>query len=30
MRSIDDRVALATEVLDFAATIRDRREAEVG
>jgi LPPG:FO 2-phospho-L-lactate transferase len=29
MRSLDDRVALAHEVLDFAATIRVRREAEV-
>jgi len=29
MRSLDDRVALANEVLDFAATIRVRREAEV-
>jgi LPPG:FO 2-phospho-L-lactate transferase len=29
MRSIDDRVVLAQEVLDFAATIRARREAEV-
>lgn len=29
MRSIDDRVALAQEVLDFAASIRVRREAEV-
>ncbi|HUQ75296.1 MAG TPA: 2-phospho-L-lactate transferase CofD family protein [Burkholderiales bacterium] len=29
MRSLDDRVALAHEVLDFAATIRARREAEV-
>jgi LPPG:FO 2-phospho-L-lactate transferase len=30
MRSIDDRVVLAQEVLDFAAAIRARREAEVG
>jgi len=29
MRSLDDRVALAGEVLDFAAAIRARREAEV-
>jgi LPPG:FO 2-phospho-L-lactate transferase len=29
MRSLDDRVALAHEVLDFAADIRVRREAEV-
>jgi LPPG:FO 2-phospho-L-lactate transferase len=29
MRSLDDRVALAHEVLDFAAAIRVRREAEV-
>lgn len=29
MRSIDDRVVLAQEVLDFAATIRERRAAEV-
>ena len=29
MRSIDDRVVLAQEVLDFAAAIRERREAEV-
>jgi LPPG:FO 2-phospho-L-lactate transferase len=29
MRSIDDRVVLAQEVLDFAAAIRARREAEV-
>jgi hypothetical protein len=29
MRSIDDRVALAQEVLDFAASIRTRLEAEV-
>jgi LPPG:FO 2-phospho-L-lactate transferase len=29
MRTLDDRVALAHEVLDFAATIRARREAEV-
>jgi len=29
MRSIDDRVALAQEVLDFAAAIRTRLEAEV-
>jgi LPPG:FO 2-phospho-L-lactate transferase len=29
MRSLDDRVALASEVLDFAAAIRARREAEV-
>jgi LPPG:FO 2-phospho-L-lactate transferase len=29
MRSLDDRVALAHEVLDFAATIRVRRAAEV-
>jgi LPPG:FO 2-phospho-L-lactate transferase len=29
MRSVDDRVALANEVLDFAASIRLRREAEV-
>jgi LPPG:FO 2-phospho-L-lactate transferase len=29
MRSTDDRVALAQEVLDFAATIRARLEAEV-
>jgi LPPG:FO 2-phospho-L-lactate transferase len=29
MRSIDDRVALAQEVLDFAASIRARLEAEV-
>jgi LPPG:FO 2-phospho-L-lactate transferase len=29
MRTLDDRVALAHEVLDFAATIRVRREAEV-
>jgi LPPG:FO 2-phospho-L-lactate transferase len=29
MRSIDDRVALAQEVLDFAATIRTRLQAEV-
>jgi len=29
MRSIDDRVALAQEVLDFAATIRARLEAQV-
>ena len=29
MRSLDDRVALAHEVLDFAATIRARRAAEV-
>jgi LPPG:FO 2-phospho-L-lactate transferase len=29
MRSVDDRVALAHEVLDFAAAIRSRREAEV-
>jgi LPPG:FO 2-phospho-L-lactate transferase len=29
MRSLDDRVALAHEVLDFAASIRVRREAEV-
>jgi hypothetical protein len=29
MRSIDDRVALAQEVLDFAAAIRARLEAEV-
>jgi len=29
MRSIDDRVVLAQEVLDFAAAIRTRREAEV-
>jgi len=29
MRSLDDRVALAHEVLDFAASIRLRREAEV-
>jgi LPPG:FO 2-phospho-L-lactate transferase len=28
MRSLDDRVALANEVLDFAASIRLRREAE--
>ncbi len=29
MRSIDDRVVLAQEVLDFAASIRERREAQV-
>ena len=29
MRSVDDRVILAQEVLDFAAAIRARREAEV-
>lgn len=29
MRTLDDRVALAHEVLDFAANIRVRREAEV-
>jgi LPPG:FO 2-phospho-L-lactate transferase len=29
MRSIDDRVVLAQEVLDFAASIRERRAAEV-
>lgn len=29
MRSLDDRAALAHEVLDFAASIRVRREAEV-
>jgi LPPG:FO 2-phospho-L-lactate transferase len=29
MRSVDDRVALAHEVLEFAASIRARREAEV-
>jgi len=29
MRSLDDRVVLAQEVLDFAASIRSRREAEV-
>jgi LPPG:FO 2-phospho-L-lactate transferase len=29
MRSLDDRIALAHEVLDFAATIRARRAAEV-
>jgi LPPG:FO 2-phospho-L-lactate transferase len=29
MRSVDDRVVLAQEVLDFAAAIRTRREAEV-
>lgn len=29
MRSIDDRVVLAQEVLDFAASIRERRQAEV-
>ena len=29
MRSVDDRVVLAQEVLDFAAAIRARREAEV-
>jgi LPPG:FO 2-phospho-L-lactate transferase len=29
MRSLDDRIALAHEVLDFAAAIRARREAEV-
>jgi LPPG:FO 2-phospho-L-lactate transferase len=29
MRSVDDRVVLAQEVLDFATTIRQRREAEV-
>jgi len=29
MRSIDDRMALAQEVLDFAASIRDRLQAEV-
>jgi hypothetical protein len=29
MRSLDDRVALAQEVLGFAASIRARLEAEV-
>jgi len=29
MRSIDDRVVLAQEVLDFAAAIRERRQAQV-
>jgi LPPG:FO 2-phospho-L-lactate transferase len=29
MRSLDDRVALATEVLEFAAVIRERKRAEV-
>ena len=29
MRTLDDRVALAHEVLDFAANIRARKEAEV-
>ena len=29
MRSLDDRVVLAQEVLDFAISIRSRREAEV-
>jgi LPPG:FO 2-phospho-L-lactate transferase len=29
MRSVDDRVVLAQEVLDFATSIRHRREAEV-
>jgi LPPG:FO 2-phospho-L-lactate transferase len=29
MRSVDDRVVLAQEVLDFATSIRERREAEV-
>ena len=29
MRSLDDRVALAHEVLDFAAAIRSRKQAEV-
>ena len=29
MRSLDDRVVLAQEVLDFATSIRSRREAEV-
>jgi LPPG:FO 2-phospho-L-lactate transferase len=29
MRSLDDRVALAHEVLDFAAAIRQRKQAEV-
>lgn len=29
MRSIDDRVVLAQEVLDFAASIREQRQAEV-
>ena len=29
MRSLDDRVALAQEVLDFATSIRERRAAEV-
>jgi hypothetical protein len=29
MRSIDDRVVLAQEVLDFAASIRERRQAQV-
>jgi hypothetical protein len=29
MRSLDDRVALAQEVLDFAAAIRTRMTAEV-
>jgi LPPG:FO 2-phospho-L-lactate transferase len=29
MRSVDDRVVLAQEVLDFAASIRERRQAEV-
>jgi hypothetical protein len=29
MRSLDDRVALAHEVLDFAAVIRQRKQAEV-
>ena len=29
MRSIEDRVVLAQEVLDFAASIRERREAEM-
>jgi len=29
MRSVDDRMVLAQEVLDFATSIRERREAEV-
>ena len=29
MRSLDDRVALANEVLDFAAAVRQRKQAEV-
>jgi len=29
MRSLDDRVALANEVLDFAAALRQRKQAEV-